>query len=72
MTMPPLTDDPESSRPYFVRLRELRDFLQTHRPDLNLSELSMGTSSDYEVAIKEGATFIRVGTAIMGHRPPKN
>ena len=57
MTMPPETDDPEASRPYFARLRELA---QQHR----LQELSMGTSQDYRVAVEEGATLIRVGSVL--------
>jgi pyridoxal phosphate enzyme (YggS family) len=56
-TMPPLADDPESSRPYFRRLRELAG-------SLGLSELSMGTSQDYRVAAEEGATFVRVGSVL--------
>jgi uncharacterized pyridoxal phosphate-containing UPF0001 family protein len=59
MTMPPLTDDPEASRPYFRRLRELA---VAH----GLSELSMGTSQDYRVAVEEGATLVRVGEIIFG------
>jgi uncharacterized pyridoxal phosphate-containing UPF0001 family protein len=59
MTMPPLASDPEESRPYFRRLRELRD---SH----GLRELSMGTSQDYRVAVDEGATHIRVGEALFG------
>lgn len=58
MTMPPLTDDPETSRPYFRRLRELAE---AHR----LSELSMGTSQDYRVAVEEGATLVRVGERLF-------
>lgn len=61
MTMPPWSEDPELSRPYFRRLRELA---QTH----GLSGLSMGMSQDFEVAIEEGATLIRVGTALFGPR----
>jgi pyridoxal phosphate enzyme (YggS family) len=57
MTMPPLTDDPESSRPYFRRLRELAE---AH----GLRELSMGTSQDYRLAVEEGATIVRVGSAL--------
>jgi uncharacterized pyridoxal phosphate-containing UPF0001 family protein len=57
MTMPPATDDPESSRPYFRRLRELAAGLDLH-------ELSMGTSQDYRVAVDEGATLIRVGSVL--------
>jgi pyridoxal phosphate enzyme (YggS family) len=56
-TMPPFADDPEVSRPYFRRLRELAE-------SLGLSELSMGTSQDYKVAAEEGATLVRVGTAL--------
>jgi pyridoxal phosphate enzyme (YggS family) len=58
-TMPPLTDDPEASRPYFRRLRELAE---AH----GLAELSMGTSQDYRVAAEEGATFVRVGSVLYG------
>jgi PLP dependent protein len=57
MTMPPLADDPEASRPYFRRVRELAE---TH----GLTELSMGTSQDYRVAVEEGATLIRVGSVL--------
>lgn len=64
MTMPPWSDDPEPSRPYFRRLRELA---VAH----NLPSLSMGMSHDFEVAIQEGATHIRVGTALFGRRPKK-
>ena len=59
MTMPPETDDPETSRPYFRRLRELAE---AH----GLRELSMGTSQDYRVAAEEGATYIRVGSVLYG------
>jgi pyridoxal phosphate enzyme (YggS family) len=64
MTMPPLTDDPEKSRPHFRALRELRDRLQEdlHLP---LPELSMGMSQDYEVAVEEGATLLRIGRALF-------
>jgi hypothetical protein len=57
MTMPPATDDPESSRPYFRRLRELA-------AEHGLAELSMGTSQDYRVAVEEGATFVRLGSVL--------
>jgi uncharacterized pyridoxal phosphate-containing UPF0001 family protein len=57
MTMPPLADDPEASRPYFRRLRELAE---AH----GLRELSMGTSQDYRVAAGEGATYVRVGSIL--------
>jgi len=66
MTMPPFLA-PEAVRPYFRALRELRDRLQD-RAGLSLPELSMGMSGDYEVAIEEGATLVRVGTAIFGSR----
>lgn len=71
MTMPPLFEDPERARPYFQRLRRLRDALSKTFPAADWSELSMGTSGDFEAAIEEGATFVRVGTAIVGARPPK-
>ncbi len=69
MTIPPYSDDPEESRPYFRKLRELRDSLNSGRTE-PLQELSMGMSHDFEIAIQEGATIIRVGTAIFGQRPP--
>jgi len=69
MTMPPFFDDPEMTRPYFRRLRELRDEINashiSHHP---LRELSMGMTNDFEIAIEEGATMIRIGTAIFGER----
>lgn len=70
MTIPPFDPDPEASRQYFVALRELRDRLagEFRAP---LPELSMGMSGDYPVAIEEGATFVRVGTAIFGERKGK-
>jgi len=68
MTMPPLGTDPEDSRRYFQRLRLLRDHLAYRLPQTKLSELSMGTSSDFTVAVEEGATLVRVGTAIVGMR----
>jgi pyridoxal phosphate enzyme (YggS family) len=68
MTMPPWFADPEAARPFFRALRELRDRLRT-LVDLPLPELSMGMSGDYEVAVAEGATLVRVGTAIFGPRP---
>jgi PLP dependent protein len=66
MTMPPLPNDPQGSRPYFARLRELRDALRQQHPDV--LETSMGMSLDYEVAVEEGATMVRVGTALFGPR----
>lgn len=68
MGMPPVFDNPEAARPMFARLRELRDQLET-RLKMPLPELSMGMSGDFEAAIEEGATLIRVGTTIFGPRP---
>lgn len=68
MTMPPFFDNPERSRPYFQRLRRLRDYLARQIPEAGWDELSMGMSNDYEIAIQEGATQVRIGTAIMGPR----
>ena len=68
MTMPPLVDTVESSRPFFQKLKRLQEYLSSQFPKVDFSELSMGTSSDYDVAIQEGATFVRVGTAIVGPR----
>jgi PLP dependent protein len=64
MAIPPASPDPEQTRPYFKRLRELRD-------QAGLEHLSMGMSADFEVAIEEGATMVRVGTAIFGPRAPR-
>ena len=64
MTMPPWTEDPEASRPYFRRLRELAK-------EHGLRELSMGTSQDYPIAVEEGATLVRVGSTIFGDRRPQ-
>lgn len=69
MTMPPLGTDPDDSRRFFVRLRALRDYLASRFPHVDWHELSMGTSADYAVAVEEGATLVRVGTAIVGARP---
>jgi pyridoxal phosphate enzyme (YggS family) len=71
MTMPPLFETPEEARPFFVRLRRLRDFIQSQIAEVDLRELSMGTSADYEIAVQEGATLVRIGTAILGQRPPR-
>ena len=68
MTIPPYTDDSEEARPFFRRLRQLRDELAQKHPRLSLDDLSMGMSHDFSVAIEEGATVIRVGTAIFGAR----
>ncbi len=66
MTVPPFTEDPEGARPYFRRIRELRDRLVGRE---SLKVLSMGMSHDFEAAIEEGSTCVRVGTAIFGERP---
>jgi len=72
MTMPPFCDDPEEARPFFRRLRELRDEIETERmPRVEMKELSMGMSGDYTVAIEEGATIVRLGRTIFGERPPR-
>ena len=69
MVMPPFSDDPEESRPIFAALRRLRDQQAApSRPNVQLAELSMGMSHDLEVAVAEGATLLRVGTAIFGAR----
>lgn len=69
MTMPPYFDDPENARPYFTALRELRDtILEKNIEGINLKELSMGMSGDFEVAIEEGSTLVRIGTAVFGER----
>ena len=68
MTMAPFSENPEDSRPYFRRLRLLRDEVQ-ERFSISLPRLSMGMSGDYEVAIEEGATWIRLGTVLFGERP---
>jgi hypothetical protein len=67
MTIPPFLDDPEQVRPFFRKLRELRDSLSL-RIGRSLPELSMGMSHDYEIAVEEGATQVRLGTAIFGDR----
>jgi hypothetical protein len=66
MTMPPYFDSPEMGRPYYVQLRELKERMV--REGIPLRELSMGMSNDFEIAIEEGATYVRVGTAIFGER----
>ena len=68
MTVPPASDDPEASRPVFAALRELRSELRGRPGGDTLRELSTGMSADFEVAIEEGATITRVGTAIFGPR----
>ena len=71
MVMPPVDPDPERGRPYFQRLRRLRDEAASRFPQLALTHLSMGMSHDFEVAVEEGATMVRIGTAIFGERPTK-
>jgi pyridoxal phosphate enzyme (YggS family) len=69
MTIPPFFDNPDQARPFFAGLRELRDRLESKKPGcLGERHLSMGMSHDFEVAIQEGATIIRIGTAIFGAR----
>ncbi|HUI68358.1 MAG TPA: YggS family pyridoxal phosphate-dependent enzyme [Nitrospirota bacterium] len=69
MTMPPYSDSPENSRPYFKKLRELSESVARENiPGVSMKELSMGMTGDFEVAIEEGATMVRVGTAIFGER----
>jgi len=69
MTVPPFTEDPQGARPYFRKLRELRDTIAARKlPAIAMDQLSMGMSHDFEVAIEEGSTCVRVGTAIFGDR----
>ena len=69
MSMPPLFSDPETTRPLYRHLRKLQKYLMDELPQVNWRTLSIGTSFDYEVAIEEGATMVRVGTSLFGHRP---
>lgn len=69
MTVPPFSENPENTRPYFRKMRELRDSItKRNLPGVTMDELSMGMSHDFEVAIEEGSTCVRVGTAIFGAR----
>jgi hypothetical protein len=68
MTIPPPTPDAEGARPWFRRLRDLRDALRERHPDVR--DLSMGMSLDFQVAVQEGATMVRIGTAVFGTRTP--
>ena len=68
MTMAPFSENPEDARPYFRRLRELRDAVEKSL-GVGLPRLSMGMSGDYEVAVEEGATWVRLGTVLFGERP---
>jgi PLP dependent protein len=69
MTMAPFSPDSETARPYFKRLRRLQSRLADEFPSVTWDELSMGMSADFEIAIQEGATMVRVGTAVLGERP---
>ena len=69
MTVPPWSEDPETARPYFIQLRQLRDQIVARHQRLDFSQLSMGMSGDFPVAIEEGSTCVRVGTALFGKRP---
>ncbi|PYL81107.1 MAG: YggS family pyridoxal phosphate-dependent enzyme [Verrucomicrobia bacterium] len=71
MCIPPLAEEPEASRRYFVELRELRDAIEKEF-QVKLPQLSMGMTNDYSVAVEEGATLVRVGTAIFGERRRRN
>jgi len=69
MTIPPFAEDPQQARPYFRKLRELRDRILARKlPNIRMGVLSMGMSHDFEVAIEEGSTCVRIGTAIFGER----
>jgi uncharacterized pyridoxal phosphate-containing UPF0001 family protein len=69
MTVPPFFDDPQQARPYFRKLRELRDRIAARKlAKVGMDVLSMGMSHDFQVAIEEGSTCVRVGTAIFGNR----
>lgn len=72
MTMPPLFEKAEESRQYFIKLRQLRDFLNANLPGLDLTDLSAGTSTDFAVAVEEGSTIIRVGSRLLGPRNYQN
>lgn len=70
MTIPPYTEDPEGARPYFRKLRDLRDAIAARRLSrIQMDVLSMGMTHDFEVAVEEGSTCVRIGTAIFGERP---
>ncbi len=71
MTVPPRVANPEAARPYFRRLKQLEDEVAANHPTrVQMNELSMGMTQDYEIAIEEGATYVRIGTAIFGERMP--
>jgi hypothetical protein len=68
MTMAPVVSTPEAARPFFARLRELRDYLRAQLPESDWRELSMGMTDDFEAGVAEGATLVRIGRAIFGER----
>ena len=68
MCMPPYSENPEDSRKYFIAMRKFQALFSRHFPDCDFSELSMGTSFDFEVAVQEGATYVRIGESIFGKR----
>jgi pyridoxal phosphate enzyme (YggS family) len=70
MTMPPFFNAPDKVRPYFRALKDLQDVVRKEAiPNVDMTELSMGMTGDFEAAIEEGATLVRIGTAIFGERP---
>lgn len=71
MTMPPFFDNPELARPFFKKLKHYQELLQHDLSLNNFGELSMGTSTDFEIGVEEGATIVRIGTAILGARAQK-
>jgi hypothetical protein len=71
MCMAPWGDTPKEARPYFAKARRLRDFLRERVGEIDWKHLSMGMSADFEAAILEGATIVRIGSAILGPRPPR-
>ena len=71
MTLPPLVEDAEVNRKYFIRMRKIAEYLNTNM-NARITELSMGTSADYSIAVEEGATMVRIGTALVGPRVYKN
>jgi uncharacterized pyridoxal phosphate-containing UPF0001 family protein len=70
MTIAPFDNNPQSARACFRQLRILRDTLSAAHPQLDFRELSMGMSGDFEIAIEEGSTLVRIGTALFGRRSP--
>lgn len=72
MAMPPLTVSQDEARAYFKKLVKLQAYMTSHFPAVSWKELSIGTSADFEAAVEEGATFVRIGTKILGPRPVKN